>query len=62
MITPQDGTLQREQRTFSTMTVDLLTLDDWLRQRQIEVIALESTGVYTPPTMLLKKCSSGSMW
>jgi hypothetical protein len=35
----------REQRTFSTMTVDLLALDDWLRQRQIEGMALESPGV-----------------
>ncbi len=49
LITQQDGTVQREQRTFSTMTVDLLALDDWLRQYQIEVIALESTGVYWRP-------------
>jgi transposase len=49
MLTQQDGTVQREQRTFSTMTVDLLVLDDWLHQRQIEVIALESTGVYWRP-------------
>lgn len=49
MLTQQDGTVQREQRTFSTMTVDLLVLDDWLRQRQIDVIALESTGVYWRP-------------
>jgi hypothetical protein len=33
----------REQHTFSTMTVDLLALDDWLRQ--IEGMALESPGV-----------------
>lgn len=49
MITQDNGTVQREQRTFSTMTVDLLALDDWLRQRQIDVIALESTGVYWRP-------------
>jgi transposase len=49
MMTHEDGSVQREQRTFSTMTVDLLVLDDWLRQRQIEVIALESTGVYWRP-------------
>jgi transposase len=49
MITQQEGTVQREQRTFSTMTADLLTLDEWLRQRQIEVIALESTGIYWRP-------------
>jgi hypothetical protein len=49
MITHEDGTIQREQRTFSTMTVELLALDDWLRQRQIDTIALESTGVYWRP-------------
>jgi transposase len=49
MITQDDGAVQREQGTFSTMTADLLTLDDWLRQHQIEVIVLESTGVYWRP-------------
>lgn len=49
MITQEEGTVQREQRTFLTMTADLLALDDWLRQRQIEVIALESTGIYWRP-------------
>jgi len=49
MITHEEGTVEREQRTFSTMTTDLLALDDWLRQRQIEVIALESTGNYWRP-------------
>jgi transposase len=49
MITQEDGTVQRERRTFSTMTADLLALDDWLRQHQVDVIALESTGVYWRP-------------
>lgn len=49
MITREDGTVLREQQVFSTMTADLLVLDDWLRQRQIAVIALESTGVYWRP-------------
>jgi transposase len=29
LITHPDGTLQREVRTFSTMTADRLTLNDW---------------------------------
>ena len=29
LITHPDGTLQREVRTFSTMTADLLLLNDW---------------------------------
>jgi len=53
MITQQDGTVQRERQTFSTMTADLLVLDDWLRQRQIEIIALESTGVYWRPVFTI---------
>jgi transposase len=53
MITHEEGTVEREQRTFSTMTTDLLALDDWLQQRQIEVIELESTGVYWRPVPAL---------
>ena len=53
MVTQQDGTVQRERQTFSTMTADLLVLDDWLRQRQIEVIALESTGIYWRPVFTI---------
>ncbi len=44
--------VEQETLTFGTMTADLLALDDWLKQQAIEVIALESTGVYTPPPML----------
>lgn len=46
MITEEERSVQRGQQTFLTMTEDLLALDDWLRQRQIEVIALESTDIY----------------
>ena len=53
MVTQQDGMVQRERQTFSTMTADLLVLDDWLRQRQIEVIALESTGIYWRPVFTI---------
>ena len=40
-----DGTLQKQIRTFRTMTADLLALDEWLRSLDIEHLALESTGV-----------------
>ena len=53
MVTQQDGTVQRERQTFLTMTADLLVLDDWLRQRQIEVIALERTGIYWRPVFTI---------
>lgn len=49
MLTQTDGTVQKRSRTFATMTTDLLALDDWLKSLEIEVIALESTGVYWHP-------------
>ena len=49
MLTQPDGTVQKRTRTFATMTADLLALDDWLKQQSIDVIALESTGVYWHP-------------
>ncbi len=49
MLTQPDGTVQKRTRTSATMTSDLLALDDWLKQNEIEVIALESTGVYWHP-------------
>jgi transposase len=49
MITQADGSVKEQLRTFSTMTADLLALDDWLRMHEVEVIAIESTGVYWRP-------------
>jgi hypothetical protein len=53
MLTQADGSVQEETRTFLTMTADLLALDDWLRSRDIEVIALESTGAFWRPVFNL---------
>jgi hypothetical protein len=47
MLTQPDGSVQEHVRTSSTMTTDLLALDDWLRSLEVEVIAMESTGVFT---------------
>ncbi len=41
-----DGSVQKQTRTFSTMTTSLLTLVDWLDSWQITHVAMESTGVY----------------
>ena len=38
-----------ETRTFGTMTPDLLTLADWLREAGVTQVAMESTGVYWKP-------------
>jgi transposase len=40
---------QRETRTFSTMTDDLLRLRDWLVKSNCTHVAIESTGVYWKP-------------
>lgn len=39
----------KETRTFNTMTKDLLALADWLTERQVTHVAMESTGVYWQP-------------
>jgi len=53
MLTQADGSVQEETRTFLTMTADLLALDDWLESHDIEVIAMESTGVFWRPVFNL---------
>src|SRR5437763_12525495 len=49
LLTRPDGTVQRQVRTFATMTADLLALSDWLRGWGVTHVALESTGVYWQP-------------
>jgi transposase len=39
----------KEQRTFGTMTTDLLALSDWLTTHQVTQVAMESTGEYWKP-------------
>ena len=51
----------KEIRTFRTMTTDLLALADWLQEQGCTHVAMESTGVYTPPKMLPKGYWSGNM-
>jgi transposase len=53
LITSPDGQVQKQIRTFSTMTVDLLALADWLETFAVTHIALESTGVYWHPVFNL---------
>jgi hypothetical protein len=61
LLTDLDGTVHREVQSFGAMTVDLLALNDWLNALRVEQVAMESTGIYMPPTMLLRNCASGSM-
>ena len=39
----------REVRTFETVTSHLLRMVDWLTREKIEIVAMESTGVYWKP-------------
>jgi len=36
-------------REFSTMTYDLRNLSSWLREKDVKVVAMESTGIYWKP-------------
>ncbi|HEY7359032.1 MAG TPA: IS110 family transposase [Ktedonobacterales bacterium] len=53
LVTPATGLVQKQTRTFTTMTSDLLALDDWLRAQGVEVVAMESTGVFWRPVFNL---------
>ncbi len=43
------GKPQKQSRTFSTMTRDLLALSDWLTSLEVRHVAMESTGEFWKP-------------
>src|SRR5437588_1294772 len=43
------GGLQKESRTFSTMTSGVLCMGDWLKTLGVTHVAMESTGVFWKP-------------
>lgn len=45
----EGGKVQKEIRTFRTMTNDLLVLHDWLLAKDVTHVAMESTGIYWKP-------------
>jgi len=53
LLSQADGTVEREVRTFRTMTADLLALADWLSALEVGQVAMESTGVYWRPVYTL---------
>ena len=53
MLTAANGHSTKLTRTFGTMTADLLSLDSWLEEQQVEQLAMESTGVYWYPVYTL---------
>jgi hypothetical protein len=54
----KDG--EKQTRTFSTMTDDLLALSDWLTEAGCTHAAVESTGVYWQPVFDILEGSLGS--
>ena len=44
-----DGRIRRETKTFGTMTIDLLGLQQWLVDEEVTHVAMEATGVYWKP-------------
>lgn len=47
---------KQEVRSFSTFTVDILRMIDWLKENKVESVAMESTGVYwIPPYEFLEE-------
>lgn len=56
-ITPDArGKRHKDQRRIATKTADLIELSAWLKAEGCTHVVVESTGVYTPPTMLPKRC------
>ncbi|HLW03565.1 MAG TPA: IS110 family transposase [Ktedonobacterales bacterium] len=49
LTTASDGTVNKQVRTFGTMTADLLALAEWLDAAACTHIAMESTGVFWKP-------------
>jgi transposase len=49
LLSQADGTVEREARTFGTMTADLLALADWVSALEVGQVKMESTGVYWRP-------------
>jgi transposase len=45
----RQGKLERDLRTFGTMTRDLLQLSDWLTEHGVTHVAMEATGVLWKP-------------
>ena len=49
LLTASTGSVSKETRTCSTMTADLVRLEAWLSEVEVDHLAMESTGVYWYP-------------
>ena len=51
LLSQPKGSIEKSIRTFATTTSGLMELVRWLAEGHVEQVALESTGIYTPPPM-----------
>ena len=49
LVTPERGAPNKAVRTFGTLADAVLASGDWLAERGVTHVALESTGVYWQP-------------
>lgn len=49
LVTTEKGKTKEETRHFGTMSADLRALAEWLKEKGIRHVAMESTGVYWKP-------------
>jgi transposase len=49
MLTADDGSVEKQGKTFGTFTSELLLLGDWLKTYGVTHVAMESTGAYWKP-------------
>ena len=45
------GGVVREKERFTTTTAGLLVLGGWLAEREVQLVAMEATGVYWKPVL-----------
>ena len=46
------GGVVREKERFTTTTAGLQVLEAWLAERQVQLVAMEATGVYWKPVCM----------
>ena len=47
---------KKEVRTYSTMTDELLSMAQWLKDNDVEMVAMESTASYWKPVFNILEC------
>ena len=58
-----DGrSVELEKRSFSTTVAGIATLGEWLAEREVELVVMESTGVYWRPVFYGLEDRFGELW